>query len=148
MNEQYIQSLDEHELQEQAHPPPVVPVVAVANVVENTQTVPDQPIASMEPAAVSAAPQQSSGSESSDEDEENSEQTNQDKGADSPSLLIDAFLRTNEQSANTLSTQLNEEFNISTNQSSSALNADNNDDDMEGCLTISLPSPRSLLNTH
>lgn len=70
---------------------------------------------------------------------------------DSPSLLIDAFLRTGEQSSNALCTQLHEDYGnavvLPVNLASQDTAAVDEDDDLEGCLTISLPSPRSLLNS-
>jgi len=64
---------------------------------------------------------------------------------DSKSLLVDAFLRTSEQAApsNQMAATCSE-----ANELYEATNNANDGEEADDCLTISLPSPRSLLNSH
>ncbi|XP_067948122.1 uncharacterized protein [Watersipora subatra] len=133
MNEQYLQTLEEPDDEEVA---PTLPNDSLS-----TAAIGSSPAVTDQSGHVPDSDLHSVPDHSGEENSYNS-------GHDSPSLLIDAFLRTNEQSTNHLSTQFSDDYVGSGNPIPQATTTDNDDEELDGCLTISLPSPQSLLNNH
>lgn len=139
MNEQYLQDLDgpDERVQKLAASPTPESALSAAAVPSRA----DLPLP--------LATEHNSHSESSDSSaDEGADEVSSaaHAGHESPSLLTDAFLRTGEQEHTTdaFHNQINHVSHSTINTGSDIRQSD---DELDGCMTISLPSPRSLLNS-
>lgn len=155
MNEQYLQTMSEKPEEDEgphspAHPADTVPSPSPAAIATAVPT----PVSTTGPLTAAPVPHPLTSAatvarESSSDDSSSPSQKSESgayRGHESPSLLIDAFLRTGEQSSSTLPAQLTEYHNPSSHGEPDPPVADS--DELADYLTISLPSPGSLLNSN